>query len=63
MAKFDFWKVYQGPRGPHLSQLTKYTVSKERKETGSMKPGKHLHQVVLASSELPNRTPSPSTRV
>jgi hypothetical protein len=40
MAKFDFWKVYQGPRGPHLSQLTKYTVSKERKETGSMKPGK-----------------------
>lgn len=46
MAKYDFYRHYQGPRGAHLSCLTKFTLTKERKETGTMKPGKKHKQVV-----------------
>jgi hypothetical protein len=40
MAKYDFYKVYQGPRGAHLNHLTKNTLTKELRTTGSAKPRK-----------------------
>lgn len=49
--KYDFWRHYPGPRGPHLSCLTKFTVSKERQETGTMKPGKRHKQVIRKSQD------------
>jgi len=40
MAKYEFHREYVGPRGPHLNHLTKYTLTKERRMTGSAKPAK-----------------------
>lgn len=32
MAKYEFHKVYNGPRGPHLSFLTRYSLTRQRRK-------------------------------